>query len=523
MLFIKSNESNQQPHPHINDHYQLKRSISTPSLKRCWLCQSCKLLNNSVTWHCLNCECVSFIAPIYKDTLQKGSNSSNTTDAPIAPINNHDKIISKPIKSILINSVSNRKSLKSAITKVAMNHIDANNSNNYSTKHGNDAADSNNCSNDPNSIGDCYIKQFKYNEVTRYQPNNNLCLLKHHHRLENKSLPNIVDAFSKSDMMSQEYSDHLFGERVFTVNKANAFCKVQPNGKSFMRKALTPTHEIHQFTRFATKSAARESVVKKMCTPGEACRMCNLNKYVKNENMPMNMNDTSRFTITTLSRKHSFHDGDKNHTLSRNAGVLIAVRDWSKVDSTENQNNDIFSIPLSSPDSSYYERLRNPNNNITSNLNKESDCSDKMPTKICENNRSIDMNRENGPIYAVVNKTNKTKNQQSSGIRTPTSEQTKFTYIGISPSNNVKVLNSATETDSLCSYATIKSSQYNDNHSNNNTVALSNAITNLNSVNNNINNGIAVNECASIPASVNAEFSTKVWKGAKKPIEPHKM
>ncbi|GAB0096746.1 hypothetical protein DMENIID0001_123120 [Sergentomyia squamirostris] len=51
---------------------KLPRSPSTPSLTRTWICQKCSSFNrNSVTWHCLNCETVSYLAPIYTETLKR--------------------------------------------------------------------------------------------------------------------------------------------------------------------------------------------------------------------------------------------------------------------------------------------------------------------------------------------------------------------------------------------------------------------------------------------------------------------
>lgn len=38
-------------------------------MNRRWLCDECKSENNSVTWHCVICDTVSYLAPIYKETL----------------------------------------------------------------------------------------------------------------------------------------------------------------------------------------------------------------------------------------------------------------------------------------------------------------------------------------------------------------------------------------------------------------------------------------------------------------------
>lgn len=313
---------------------------------------------------------------------------------------------------------------------------------------------------------DYYIQQLKYNEVTRYQPNNALYLWQR--RRGNKSVPNIVQAFAHCDQRTQEFPDQLFGERIFSVNKSNAFATTNrtANGTTLVRNAVTPTHEIHQFTRFATKSAVRETIAKKMCRHGGACGGCHMCR-VNDDGIVMNTGDSSRFTITTLSRKQTLPgDVADNRTMSRNPGVLIAVRDWSKTAIVEPTN------PNATTDD-YYERLRTSD--------------------------TVDGTGENGgPVYAVVNKVNKTKNRKVPS----TADQTKFTYIGISPTGNSKAAKS--EAESIA-----RQTQQNNMHSSSSATALVNAI-NMNSVN---NNGIPVNECVT---AVNPDFSTKIWKGAKK-------
>ncbi|XP_050085683.1 calpain-D isoform X1 [Anopheles aquasalis] len=48
-----------------------KRHLSQPSINRRWSCHRCRMYNRSVSWHCINCEALSIIAPVYKDTLKK--------------------------------------------------------------------------------------------------------------------------------------------------------------------------------------------------------------------------------------------------------------------------------------------------------------------------------------------------------------------------------------------------------------------------------------------------------------------
>ncbi|XP_058064776.1 calpain-D-like, partial [Anopheles bellator] len=48
-----------------------RRHLSQPSINRRWSCHRCRLYNRSVSWHCINCETLSLIAPVYKDTIKK--------------------------------------------------------------------------------------------------------------------------------------------------------------------------------------------------------------------------------------------------------------------------------------------------------------------------------------------------------------------------------------------------------------------------------------------------------------------
>lgn len=584
-----SNSNDVTEHPESS--IQLKRSSSTPNLKRCWRCHSCTVLNNSVTWHCLNCECVSVVAPIYKDTLQKGcirhdkfttatihaqQDTANFNNTP----NNHiARCKSKPIPI----SISCSKLVANAMNQSTA-HIDLQRLSHRYSHRPMDVCPVMVAAN-ATTDADCYVNQVKYNEVTRFRPVAGLCPLQRHH--ENKSLPNIIDAFQDSPStrltmaVHEPMSEHFFGERIFMVNKPQPFSTAGATAKlnhgiNSARKAITPIHEIQKFTRFATKSAVRESTgIKKMCTPGEACRMCNMGRCnstnngdttfsSSQKNPTENPLDTSRFTITTLSRNNAtIKSKDKNQTLSRNGGVLIAVRDWSMETSATTQatkNNGIPTSvvpPMSPSTDNYYEILRNPNNHLNSNSNNNNNNNNNNHQAAIDTNKEVDgVNRmakttatqahiyensakvdSNGPIYAVVNKMNKTKNVKSIGgggggagsssaagnmdgsgvqcLRSP--EQTRFTYIGLSPTSNIKPAKQSTiESDAV--HASNKSSQHhNNNHSSNNNGALTNVMMpSLNHVNN--NNGLPLsNDCT--PTATNVEFSTKVWKGSKKPIE----
>ncbi|XP_013102672.2 calpain-D [Stomoxys calcitrans] len=54
---------------YVKNSIELFHHFSNPSLNRRWVCDKCDTDNNSVTWHCLICDTVSYLAPIYKETL----------------------------------------------------------------------------------------------------------------------------------------------------------------------------------------------------------------------------------------------------------------------------------------------------------------------------------------------------------------------------------------------------------------------------------------------------------------------
>uniref|UniRef100_W8B1X7 Calpain-D n=3 Tax=Ceratitis capitata TaxID=7213 RepID=W8B1X7_CERCA len=54
---------------YVKTSIELYHHFSNPSLNRRWICNNCESENSSVTWHCIICDTVSYLAPIYKDTI----------------------------------------------------------------------------------------------------------------------------------------------------------------------------------------------------------------------------------------------------------------------------------------------------------------------------------------------------------------------------------------------------------------------------------------------------------------------
>lgn len=165
----------------------------------------------------------------------------------------------------------------------------------------------------------CYVKQPKFNIITRYRLVDGLHNLKT--RL-NKSTSNISSACLSPIDNEFVSVDGLFGERVASSNVAAA--------------------HVDKVTALAAQSAGNWS---------------KRSRNVSNEN-------SGHFTITTLSRNASAPKTDKNHILNRNGGVFVSVHDWS----TAEHKNDV-----------------------------------RMDGEIACNET---------PVYAVINKANKTRNKQ---------------------------------------------------------------------------------------------------------------
>ena len=59
---------------YVKNSIELYHHFSNPSLNRRWTCDECDSNNSSVTWHCVICDTVSYLAPIYKETLAHRGN-----------------------------------------------------------------------------------------------------------------------------------------------------------------------------------------------------------------------------------------------------------------------------------------------------------------------------------------------------------------------------------------------------------------------------------------------------------------
>lgn len=539
-----------------NKHAHLFRSPSTPSLKRIWICHTCGLENNSVTWHCLNCECVSYLAPIYKETLKKKTSfdcdtrdqqqkCTNDTASSSSHGSKHS-IIATTASSICAGTQpptsTTPQKLQSMDGDSSVDKITAITTINqyagskchlclYKTKPAPQHLTSAGGTNGATSIKEpiCrhqartkYLRfpligqttkvgpEQKSFDDSKYYVQNGLY---YSNRKINKSLSSITDSFGAGGGIENS-SSSIFGERiVYAKNRPNTLLVSEDmntrrttskgTSESYVRQLSVPNPQQAQFNDFITLNVEEQTTTTTTTTIKrsilcDVCGVCNQNRCSRSINNSNN-EPSSRFTITTLSRASSNQTLKNHQTLPRNGGVFIAVRDWS-TDATRSQQKEPARIVsrTNSIQDGYYEILKNPNNPPYENqtiINKELEQSHTY-----ENSQHAQE-----PIYAVVNKMNKTKNKIQSQQSEP-----KFTYIGMN-AKSVNSNNSAqpppkplSEPDSL--YASIGPNKSVDGDGGK---SLSSHITITSSVDH--------------PGSDTSEIYAKVWKGPRKSLDSQKM
>lgn len=552
-----------------NKHAHLFRSPSTPSLKRIWICHACELENNSVTWHCLNCECVSYLAPIYKETLRKkdsndlpivnssssvcGGDVVDSSTAAIIPTTAATVVVASSvtantkIRNIMLDdsAMSNNTTTTTTAANPQKCHLCL-----YKTKpssqllagkepicrhqnrskylrfpmigardagggvgSGLNAINPNNVQhqNQQTSFDDG-----KHYEQSAYRPPHDG--LYYSNRKINKSLSSISD-FDHGDLVVEPMiatgaaataSAGVFGERI--LSRPN-----RTNVTDAVRKQLSRS----QYHIGGTE----KQLPSLLC---EICGVCNHNRCPAignsggcappptSQQQSATSDTISRFTITTLSRMGNYRGGaavgggaggtgQSNHpakTLSRNGGVFVAVRDWSA-----ELPKPIHQAPLPATDS-YYEILKNPNNNPPyenqSIINKT-----KEIRHLYENHPLPQQQQQSQePIYAVVNKTKKSRNK----LMTQQSEP-KFSCVGTNSENKPH-----SEPESL--YASIGGGTVG---------ALNNNLHRLSSLDDTGTDGdlksshVTISSSIDHPGSDTSEIYAKVWKGPRKSLDSQKM
>lgn len=380
---------------------------------------------------------------------------------------------------------------------------------------------------------DGYSHQRTYNVYTRYQGNVGLLSA---NRRANKSLSCIDDAFGALNNVS----DGVFGEKISaSTNRPNTL-GVQENdveeashsvASGYSRQLSVPNteSEIHQFTNFAAISASENAQRR---TPCPNCGVTNHINCTGMNRTSTGMINSSNFQLTTMPRNGTIGRSSKTPTLSRNCGVFVAIRDWS-------QNANTAEIqPLQSNSSTlqgnYYELLKNANNNGPA---YENTAVINQIRRDAETNASpMNAAQASHPVYAVVSKANKSKNRQA---YTALIEPTKYTYIGMAPSDKP----SKDTVDSPIYASTRRPTSGNVSSStstvppnNNNNITI---LTNSENVNSNddedVNNAMAattndfnsshitITSSTNTPGTETSNIYAKVWKGPRKSLDSQKM
>lgn len=523
-----------------NKHAHLFRSPSTPSLKRIWICHACGLENNSVTWHCLNCECVSYLAPIYKETLKKktsfdadsrssagaasdraciGVDVTEATDISAAASLSDVAPVSAPIKtrsaSMDTGDASSHLHQKCHLclykTKPLAQLLAAGKE--PICRHQNRSKQLRFPMIGSSSKGGSEQKSF---DDAKYYVHDGLY---YSNRKINKSLSSINDAFNGGAEVVQQPNNSaagIFGERVDCArsraaleNQRRTSCK---GTSEYVRRQLSVTSS-QPFGEFTTTAQPLKQITTaKRSILCEVCGICNQNRCSRGS--VDNAEPMSRFTITTLSRMSHHRGGSVNQpasnmqTLPRNGGVFVAVRDWSIAVAAEARNQP----SLVTPPDTYYEILKNPNNNppyenqAIINKAKESYLYENQPILLPQE-----------PIYAVVNKMNKTKNK----LVTQQSEP-KFTNVGMAAGGKFGVPSTQAQQKPLSEpeslYASIGAGGMG---------ALNNNQQRLPSLDNDGDDEktshITITSCADHTGSDTSEIYAKVWKGPRKSLDSQKM
>jgi hypothetical protein len=367
----------------------------------------------------------------------------------------------------------------------------------------------------------------------------------------NKSLSSISDPFGA---VSKSGAKSLSNIRPSSLSVHNA----QPPAKNSSILTLNDAHSSYarqlsvpntDSERVEFDHLTHSSIYENFPSTCKICGICNNQRH---------HNDTSsRFTVTTLARNKSHNSinsqlkGGGHSTLSRNGGVLIAVKDWiakatpvaSTVDNSQCTLTGGHKVKM--PNSNY-ESFGTTSSNLANNNNPPYENQSIILQQQQQKLAKDEQGNPAAPVYAVVNKQNKLKNRLN---------ETKYSYIGIADPTDRSAAgrgggdsgdSDIYETINVHSYNNISSSNNNNNNNNisnsnnnNNNVTPAVKLTNFSHQNSNIKTShITTTTCINsndtmmsstshpLPTSssssdapvagASADYSTKVWKGVKK-------
>lgn len=476
-----------------------RKSLSQPYIYRNWLCQSCKFDNSTITWHCLNCNHVSFLAPIYKDTFKNLSTISSplnnsVTSTPVLFNNNNflittdrnlfcnknDEHYNDDVKSTLYRSVSMDSGLHINRTK-------------------------------------CQLCLF--NRYDLYHPSNKFVNCKHINKSRDSVLLNIQNEYNKLTSFTtsiKKSHSSILAVDFEKLSKLNNKEKIDENNtkEKFDRpNSLIVTNN----KKYLEQSKKEEQLhFKQLSLPDTDIEYKFINNIKPSCDICSNINDKSccskgdntsirsRFTVSTL-RKSSKPDNTsitenlfQKSTIPKNecGGVFISVRDWNFL-------NEPKTLKMSN---NCYENVRETVNN-NNNDNENPSYENHTIIEKYKNEMKEKLLSSNEPIYAVVNKLNKIRAKVGMEVTQPQH---------LIKSTNFPCINTVVEADSS-SENLVKIEKNNNVHPES---ALTNFAENCMSSNlktshltnitcNNLNNITTISNTCS-------DNYSKVWKGPKK-------
>lgn len=595
-----------------NPHEHLFRSQSTPSLKRIWQCQLCGLENNSVTWHCLNCECVSFLAPIYKETLKKNTSidlcaggggvevSSNnltaTTDGNVDQTRQQQQQQQSEVHSQSMDSdCGPQRKCQLCMYKTMGGDVKSTYVSSTAA-----AAAAQMCRHQHHNktkfirfplIGSTKIgpEQKSFDDAKYYAREG----LYYSNRKINKSLSSINDYYGPTPV-----TGNFFGERILSSPKnrpttliVNEAANVSANSAaahiggamkrspgassasdSYSRQLSVPstTAEYSHFDDFAVgvsphqrRSSTRMHAAIASSILCTICGVCNQTRCMSS-NMGSSSgggsstNDTSRFTITTLSRSESMTGRNKNSTMPKNGGVFVAVKDWSvdapapmaetptvlryggasaNIGGGSGGDGRVGATTTVVMQDNYYEILKNPNNNPPYENQAIIQAKEKEHVKVIatkagqqhmyENqlirteSHQQQQQQANEPIYAIVNKMNKSKHKQS--------DTAKYTFIGLTPSGKFGGQNKVAPTNESAKNSTPIEALYasigpNNNNGSPQQQQQQQRFPVIDNASNMKTSHVTITSSGDHPSATDtSEIYAKVWKGPRKSLDSQKM
>lgn len=527
-----------------------RRSLSQPNINRNWVCLSCEWLNCTVAWHCLSCDYPSILAPIYKATINKKQLEEKC-----------DVIIEKSEENENIRKKKSEKCGETEIPVKESQKLGHHNTNEVNVKRclSMESGLNHKCVN-KKRCQLCLFNRYDLfsenqginNNISNYNKSNRVC---HHTRSiqfpECIKLPFIIDDLSKSDYNSKNLNNYSSKR----INKSLSSISVEPLSTSYsssylkessatdLRRSLrltkinntsfeTSSHYKRQLSEPNTQTEINNRIYQNVTC--DICGICNSagNKQTKHSSRTSgNIQETNRFTITTLKRQKGIQLGEQLSKLGSTqdrAGVFVAVKDWTiapPIIPNMNDNSRVYENSQIIKQHHHNTITNNNGQNAYENVSLVGAKSDTNDNALPELNGS---KTSDTPLYAVVNKANRSK--VAAGIKATGGEkdliQPLYSYIGITDPNDQNTPsscdNNTVEDDGI--YATISANSANNNINGSSIASFSVLDSSSDKVKSSqiTSTSCTLNSNDANGVSETGDIYAKVWKGPKKSMDTQK-